>query len=164
MKYLLNPTIAASAIILLSCTAHAQETRPYLSLDAAKAGAAACEAFANENDLRIAISIKDRGGRMVYFSRMDDVYQKQVEFAGIKAETAATTPLSTKRLAAIAGTKNSPLAGLIYVPGLTGVEGGETITLVDGYKIGGVGVSGASPAEDGDCARSAVEAIVKIYG
>lgn len=161
----MKTTFTLSTILglsLLTPYASAQESRPYLTLDAAKTGAAACEAYASENSLRVAISIKDRGGRLIHFMRMDDVYQKQVEFAGIKAETAATTPLSTERLGEVAQ-PGSALAGLVYVPGLNGIEGGEPITLKTGYNIGGVGVSGASPAQDGECARAAVAAINKSY-
>lgn len=162
MKQLFTPLVISSAVFFLPFNATAEEARPYLTLDAAKAGAAACEAYAKGNNLRVAISIKDRAGRLVYFQRMDDVFQKQVEFAGIKAETAATTPLSTKRLAEVSSGE-SPLAGLVYIPGLTSVEGGEPITVKDNYNIGGIGVSGASPAQDGECARSAAAIIAKRY-
>lgn len=161
MKNIVATTLVLTSIAMPQ-SLYAKDTRPYLTLEAAKNGAAECERFAKENDLSLAISIKDRGGRTVYFQRMDDVYQKQAEFAGIKAETASTTPISTKRLGEVT-TQGSPLAGLVYVPGLNGVEGGEPIKLENGYSIGGVGVSGASPAQDGVCARLVTEAIASAY-
>ncbi len=149
-----------AVVFVSSINAVAEEQRPYLSLDVARTGAAACEAYAQQNDLRVAISIKDRAGRLVYFLRMDDVYQKQVELAGTKAETAATTPFSTKRLGQVTSA-GGPLSGLVHQPGLTSVEGGEPIKTKAGYSIGGVGVSGASPAQDGECARLAVKAMIQ---
>jgi len=136
--------------------------RPYLSLDAARAGAEACFDFARDIDIRIAISIKDRSGRDVLLLRMDDVYQKQIEFAQIKAETASTTPLSTRQIGTVA-VSGSALAGLVHVDGITTVEGGLPIKDSDGYSYGGVGVSGAAPAEDGQCAKRAVEAILSHH-
>ena len=140
----------------------APPVRPYLSLESARAGAEACLNYAKDNDLRIAIAILDRGGRDVLSLRMDDVFQKQIEFASIKAETASTTPLSTKRLGEVSGV-GTPLEGLVQVPGLNRVEGGEPIKLPNGYAIGGVGVSGASPAQDGECARAAVATIAAFF-
>lgn len=100
--------------------------RPFLPLDAAQASAEACIAYASNNGLRVATAIKDRGGRDVLLLRVDDLFQKQIEFAGIKAETASTTPLSTKRLGEVS-VSGSALEGLVYVPGLTSIESGYSI-------------------------------------
>ncbi|MGB5334769.1 MAG: heme-binding protein [Woeseiaceae bacterium] len=154
--------VSLSLILSVANEAIAQDQRPFLSLGVARAGAAACELYARQNDLRVAISIKDSAGRLVYFLRMDDVYQKQIELAGTKAETAATTPISTKRLG-LATSPGHPLAGLVHIDGLTTVEGGEPIRTETGYSIGGVGISGASPAQDGECARIAVEAMIQEH-
>lgn len=140
-------------------TASATALRPYLTQDAAAAGIQACLAYARREDLRVAVAVRDRGGNLVAFTRMDDVFVKQAELARIKAETAATTPASTARIGDLAYAADSPLRGLELVPGVTPVEGGEPITLSTGDAIGGVGVSGASPAQDGACARLAVQAI-----
>jgi glc operon protein GlcG len=154
--------LVVAGISLSSPIAMAQTARPFLTLSAAKAGAAACEAYAVQNNLRMAISIKDRGGNQVYFLRMDDVYQKQVEIADIKAEAASTSPLSTARIGQLAQ-PGTALAGLVHIPGLSSIEGGEPITIKTEYSIGGVGVSGASPTQDGNCAKAAVAAIIKLY-
>ena len=157
----MRAALAAAACLLAPC-ASAQErpapTRPFLTLNAAQAGVEACLAYARDAELRVAVAVMDRGGRLVALARMDDVFVKQVEFAQVKAETASTTPASSKRIAEIT-TPGGPLESLILLPGVTGVEGGEPVRLRSGYAAGGVGVSGASPAQDGVCARRAVEAI-----
>ena len=162
--YRAAPTIAFVVACSLAPHAVAQNgappVRPYLSLESARAGAEACLHYSKDNDLRVAIAILDRGGRAG--AEVDDVFQKQIEFAAIKAETASTTPLSTKRLGEVSGA-GTPLEGLVQVPGLNRVEGGEPIRLPNGYAVGGVGVSGASPAQDGECARAAVATIAAYF-
>tara|TARA_R110002124_G_scaffold81700_5_gene215155 strand:+ start:807 stop:1310 length:504 start_codon:yes stop_codon:yes gene_type:complete len=160
MKFLFQFSFTCALSLLATKTL--SEQRPFLTLSSAQAGIEACIAFANENELKFAISVKDRGGRLVAFARMDDVYQKQIELSHTKAETAATTPLSTKQIAATATNKPS-YAGLVHVEGLTTVEGGIPIRLGSGYSIGGIGVSGSSPELDGECALLAVNAAVKNH-
>lgn len=136
-------------------------SRPYLTLEGATAGLQACQDLAAEAGWRIAVAVLDRGGRPVAFERADDVFQKQIEIAFLKAETAATTPVGSKALGDAARKRNSPLAGIENVPGLIAIEGGESIRLSSGYVVGGVGVSGARPDEDGRCARAAAAAIAE---
>ena len=150
-------------IASIGSASHAEmPMRPYLSLDAAQAGTQACLDWAAGEDLRVAVAVMDRGGRLVSFARMDDVFVKQVEFAQIKAETASTTPASTKRIGEIA-VPGSPVEGLVYLSGVTGVEGGVPIRVGE-HAIGGIGVSGATPAQDGTCAAIAVDAVIEALG
>ncbi|MDY7097454.1 MAG: heme-binding protein [Pseudomonadota bacterium] len=151
-------SIGAFLAVAAFSSAAADEFRPYLTSDAAQAGLEACHSLASENEWRVAIAIKDRGGELVAFSRMDDVFTKQIEFAQIKAETSATTPLATRQVASFVYEDGGSLRGLEHVPGITPVEGGEPI-IVNGYAIGGVGVSGATAEQDGACARAAARAI-----
>ena len=128
-------------------------------LDAARAGTQACLDWAAGEDLRVAIAVMDRGGRLVSFARMDDVFVKQVEFAQVKAETASTTPLSTKRIGEITA-PGSPVESLLTLPGITGVEGGVPIRIGE-HAMGGIGVSGATPAQDGRCAAITADAVIE---
>ncbi|MCQ8186638.1 GlcG/HbpS family heme-binding protein [Parvularcula maris] len=135
-------------------------SRPYLTLDAAQAGAAACRATADENDWRVAITIIDRGGNVVLFERMDDVFETQSRLSRLKAATAATTPVGTAALREAAFADRSPIAGIEHVPGIVVIEGGEPIIVAEPepYPVGGVGVSGARPDQDGTCAKAAAAA------
>ena len=140
------------------------EQRPYLTRASAGAGAEACLALARSEGWRVAVAVTDRGGELVHFTRMDDVYTRQQSFARLKAESAATTPVSTAQLADAVFAEGSPLRGIELIGGLTTVEGGVTTRTRGGYHIGGVGVSGASPAQDGRCARAAADAIAEALG
>ena len=55
----------------------------------------------------------------------------------------------------------SAFAGIELAPGLMLIEGGEPILFFD-QAIGGVGVSGSSPENDGTCARAAASAIIAV--
>lgn len=156
------PPFAAASVRPLTPPPAAEPVRPFLSLEAAERGAAACLALAERQGLRIAIAIRDRGGNLVLFKRMDDVFDKQLELALLKAETAAGTPLSTRDLGARLKQVDSALAGIDEVNGITVIEGGEPIQNAAGYSLGGVGVSGASPSQDGEFARAAIAAITGI--
>ncbi len=133
--------------------------RPFLSVEAVDIGVRACFEYAEKKGLRIALAVADSGGDLVYFRRMDDVYLRQGDLAQLKAESAATTPLSTKELGDRLAQDRSPLRGIEHLPGLTTVEGGEPIRVDAKRSVGGVGVSGAAPHEDGECARAAALAI-----
>ena len=159
MHRFICPAIIAGFMVV---SANAQEaTRPFLLQSAAEAGANACLELAKLEGWRVAIAVTDRGGELVYFTRMDDVWTFQQNFARVKAGSAATTPISTIKLAGVTFADDSPLRGIEELEGLTMVEGGVTVKTENGYHIGGVGVSGATPAQDGQCAQAAANAIAK---
>ena len=136
------------------------ESRPYLTIEAAIKGIQACRTIAQEKNWRLAIAVTDRAGHLVTFQRMDDVYVRQAKLSIQKAVTASTTPVSTLKLRELALAEGSHLSGIELIPEVTIIEGGEPITLKNGYQIGAVGVSGAKPSEDGECARIAANQIV----
>ncbi|MFC4699012.1 heme-binding protein [Glaciecola siphonariae] len=157
MNNIVRTTVIPVFLGMFAAQSLAQK-RDFLSLEAAQAGIADCILYAQQNNLKFAIAVLDRGGNTVAFARMDDVYQKQAELAVIKAETASTTPLSTKQIKD-AVSNNPSYRGLAFVPGVSTVEGGVPIRLTSGYSVGGVGVSGSTPELDGVCATRAASAI-----
>ncbi len=90
---------------------------------------------------------------------MDNARVRPIEVATLKAETASTTGLSTLSLLHIARLDKNPTHGIESIPGIVITEGGEPIVTQSGALIGGVGVSGATPAQDGACARAGLAAI-----
>ena len=157
--------LAASSVGLSALPSHAQDAqRPYLTQASAEAGARACLALAKNEGWNVAVAVTDRGGELVHFTRMDDVWTFQQGFARTKAQSAATTPVSTKQLAGATFADGSPLRGIEQLDGLTMVEGGVTVKTLGGYHVGGVGVSGASPSQDGQCAQAAADAIAATLG
>jgi glc operon protein GlcG len=127
-----------------------------LELKEAKAMADAAEAKAIELSVKIAIVVMDQHGNLKYFRRMDGNNAVSLEMAPLKAKTSSLIPISTKELAK----RNAALENKPYlaVPGIVLLEGGLPIFSPEGEHIGSIGISGASPEIDGECAAAALTA------
>ncbi len=136
-------------------------TRPYLTLELAQTAVQACRAVAETQGWNVAIAIRDAGGELLAFARMDGARAMPVEIAMLKAQTAATTGRSTLDLRRIALIESDPPHGIERLPGIVVIEGGEPIFTTGRALVGGIGVSGATPAQDGECARAAIAAIAE---
>jgi uncharacterized protein GlcG (DUF336 family) len=135
-------------------------TRKALTLEVAKAIAAASEKFADDNEWDVVIAIVDAGGHLVYFQREDGVQIGSIRMALGKAETAIGYKRPTKEWEeSIAGGRTVVLA----LPGGTPFEGGIPIT-VDDEVIGAIGVSGVTAQQDGMIAQAGVDALPGILG
>lgn len=129
--------------------------RSVLTLEGAKAIAAAAEAEARRNNWNVAIAVVDAYGELVFFLKMDDVQQQSVDIAQGKARTAARMRRPTKALDdAVAGGRTVLLA----VDGVLPLEGGVPI-IVGGLAIGAVGVSGVTSAQDAQVASAGIRAV-----
>ncbi|HLI86516.1 MAG TPA: heme-binding protein [Bryobacteraceae bacterium] len=130
-------------------------TKKVLTLEAAKAMAAAAQAEARKNNWTMAIAIVDDGGHLIYLERMDGTQVASVTVAQEKARCAILFKRPTKALEeAVAG-------GRVVVMKLAGsvpVEGGLPI-VVDGQFIGAIGVSGATSPQDGQVAAAGLAAL-----
>jgi len=155
MKKTLISMTAAAVLAAATGSAAAIEQRPFLTLDVAKKIAAACEAKAKQEGWKMNIAIIDSGGNLKYFLRQDDAFLKSIEIAQMKAGTSAGFPFSSKQIAEIA----TKIPGIAFVPGIATFEGGLPILTADGKHIGGVGVSGASAEQDGQCAQAGLDAV-----
>ena len=131
-----------------------------LSLETAKQAAVAAEAEAAKNNWKVVIAVVDDGGNPLVVHRMDDAQIASIRIAIGKAETAARFKRPTKALEdALAGGRNAILA----LPGATPLEGAFPV-VVDGKVVGAVGVSGALSAQDAQCAKAGVDAVMKALG
>jgi glc operon protein GlcG len=127
---------------------------PTLTLDAAKAIAAAAETFALSREWTIAVAVVDAAGGLILFHIQEDTQPGSQEVALHKARTAARFKRPTKALEdAVAGGRQA----LLSLPGVTAVEGGLPI-LVDGRVIGAVGVSGMQSSQDSQVAEAGLAA------
>jgi glc operon protein GlcG len=127
---------------------------PTLTLDAAKAIAAAAETFALSREWTIAVAVVDAAGGLILFHLLEDTQPGSQEVALHKARTAARFKRPTKALEdAVAGGRQA----LLSLPGVTAVEGGLPI-LVDGRVIGAVGVSGMQSSQDSQVAEAGLAA------
>jgi glc operon protein GlcG len=121
-----------------------------LTLQAAKAIAAAAEAEALKRGSTVVIVVVDDGGHVLLLERLDDTQVASVEVGIGKARTAAIFRRPSKvfedqirdgRVAALA------------LPGATPLQGGVPL-VVDGQVVGAIGVSGNTPQEDEDIAKA----------
>jgi glc operon protein GlcG len=161
---------AAAAVLLLSPVVQAQTTAPAapppappygLSIgnEATKKALAAAEAEAKKNNWAVAIAVVDTGGKLVGFTRLDNVQNASVDIAIGKAVTANNFKRPTKALqdGIAQGGVNLRILGQ---PGVTPLEGGVPI-VVDGKIIGAIGVSGVLSNQDAECAMAGAAAAGK---
>lgn len=153
-------TLVATVIVssALSLPALAQIPNPYgapIGVEAAKKAAQAALAEGRKNGWTVAAAVVDAGGVLVYFERIDGTQNGSSEVAQAKARSAALFKRPTKAFEeALAGGKQ----GILSLPGAVPLDGG--IPLVVGDKIvGAIGVSGATSAQDGQCATVGVAAL-----
>jgi glc operon protein GlcG len=156
----MSPTLrrfALFAMLLVSYGSRmsAQLPNPYgapVNVENAKKVAAAAIAEAKKNGWTVAVSIVDTAGDLVYFEKMDGTQTGSVNVSIEKGRTAVLFKRPTKSFqdTVAAGGDGLRILGL---PGAVPVEGGVPL-LMDGKIIGAIGVSGATSAQDGQCAQA----------
>jgi uncharacterized protein GlcG (DUF336 family) len=113
---------------------------------------AAAHAEAERRSILVSAAVVDAGGNLVAFARMDGAEIAGPVLAVDKAYTAVANRTATSELAKLAA-PGGELFGLhANGGGRFVIFGGGVPILVDGIVVGGVGVSGASAAEDEACA------------
>jgi uncharacterized protein GlcG (DUF336 family) len=135
--------LVALALIAAAGRAQAQVTegKKTLTLEGAKAIAAAAAAEAKRGNEGGSIAIVDDGGNLMYLERIQPTFPMGATISTEKARTAALFQKPTKILEdAIVGGR-TPLLNVWSAP----LNGGEPI-VVDGQVVGAIGVSGASSA------------------
>jgi uncharacterized protein GlcG (DUF336 family) len=125
-----------------------------ISLALAQRVADAALARAAQGGWTVAVAVVDPAGDLVHFARMDGTQKGSVEVAIGKARCAARFKRPTKawedRL------PSSP--AILALPGVLPLQGGVPLLSRD-VIVGAVGVSGALPPEDSECAAAAAAAL-----
>jgi uncharacterized protein GlcG (DUF336 family) len=130
---------------------------PGISAEAAATAVQAAVAHAEAKGWRINAAVVDRGGNLMAFLRMPGAFIHSIEIAIDKAYTAASFGFSTKDWMPAIGHDEGMKLGFSAQPRLIVFGGG--LPIGQGDWIGGIGVSGASEAEDEECARAGLAAI-----
>src|SRR5688572_17764165 len=144
-----NLRIAFIALIVMSATvsANAQTVeKRSLTIDGAKRVIAGAVAYAKKNNAPGGvIAVVDDGGNLMALERLDGTFAAGANISIGKARTAALFKRPTKAFEDII--KNGRTA-MVALPDayFTPLQGGVPIT-IDGQVVGGVGVSGASSAQ-----------------
>lgn len=150
------------ALLFVPCvlaSALAQMPNPYglsISLENAKKAAMPALAEATKNNWSVAVAIVDPAGNLVYYEKMDNTQLGSANVAIDKARSAALFKRPTKAFQDALAAGGEGLR-ILRIQGATPVEGG--IPLVsDGKIVGAIGVSGATSAQDAQCAKASADA------
>ena len=128
-----------------------------LSTEAASAACSAAVAHATANGWKINVAVVDRGGNLMAFLRMPGAFLHSIDIAIDKAYTSASFGFPTKAWMSIIGSDEGMKLGFSAQPRLIVFGGG--LPIGQGEWLGGIGVSGASEAQDEECARAGLAAI-----
>ncbi|MFB1299542.1 heme-binding protein [Mycobacterium sp. pW049] len=116
---------------------------------------AAAHAEAERRSLLVSAAVVDAGGHLVAFGRMDGAEIAGPVLAVDKAYTAVANRIATSELAVLAAPGGELFGIHANGGGRFVIFGGGVPLTVDGVVVGGIGVSGASAAEDEACALAA---------
>src|SRR6266511_2127145 len=147
MKSTLKITIVTVALMVSASVANAQTaTKTTLTIEGAKKVIAASVAYARKNNAPGGvIAVVDDGGNLMALERLDGTFAAGATISIGKARTAVLFKRPTKVFEDII--KNGRTAMVALPDSLfTPLQGGIPI-VVDGQIVGGVGVSGASSAQ-----------------
>lgn len=106
----------------------------------------------------LSVSVIDASGTLVAFKRQNGASTASAEVALLKARTATRLNAPTAVLGPVAAS-DAPTRDTFLILQMTTIAGGVPLTGADGRAIGAVGVSGAAPEQDAECARRAVESL-----
>jgi len=156
MKYALT----GIAVLLSASAARAQLPNPYgasINLEDAKKVAAPAVAEARKNSWNVAVAIVDVAGNLVYYEKMDGTQLGSVTVSIDKARSAALFKRPTKAFQDVVASGGDGLR-ILGLPGAVPLEGGVPI-IVDGKIVGAIGVSGATSAQDAQCANAGANSV-----
>src|SRR5258707_8746711 len=159
-KVVVRLVAAVMFVLGALASALAEMPKPYgpaISLENAKKAAAPALAEAAKNNWRVAVAIVDQGGNLVYYEKMDNTQLGSANVAIDKARSAALFKRPTKAL------QDALAAGgegwrILRVQGAVPVEGGIPLVM-DGKIVGAIGVSGATSAQDAQCAKAGADIV-----
>ncbi len=128
-----------------------------VTTELAKRVVAAALAEARANNWTMGAAVVDPGGVLVYFEKIDDTQNASPRIAIDKAGSAALFKRPTKTFQDSVERGGIGLRVMMLRAAIA-VEGGVPI-VVDGKIVGGLGVSGGTAEQDGQCCKAALEAI-----
>ncbi|WP_420474138.1 GlcG/HbpS family heme-binding protein [Noviherbaspirillum sp. ST9] len=132
------------------------QSRQVLTLDDARAIAAAAEAEAKANNWAVTIAVVDDGGHLLWLQRLDNAAPISAHIAPAKARTAALGRRETKVYEDMI---NNGRVSFLSAPEFEGMLEGGVPVIVNGHCAGAVGVSGVKSSEDVQIARAGIAAL-----
>src|ERR1700730_6902710 len=141
-------------------SAAGQMPNPYglpISLENAKKAAAPALAEAAKNNGTMAVPIVGPAGNLIYYEKMDNTQLGSAEVAIDKARTAALFKRPTRAFQDVVAAGGEGLR-VLSLKGVVAVEGGIPLVM-DGKIVGAIGVSGATSAQDAQCAKAGADTV-----
>jgi|ERR1700730_10449131 len=151
------------AVLFALCAlggAVAQMPKPYglpIGLENARKAAAPAVAEALKNNWSVAVAIVDPAGTLVYYEKMDHTQLGSANVAIAKARSAALFKRPTKAFQDAVAAGGDGMR-LLRLEGAVPIEGGIPLVM-DGKIVGAIGVSGATSAQDAQCAKAGAESV-----
>jgi glc operon protein GlcG len=159
-KNLARGVVAALFVLCALAGALAQMPNPYglpISLESAKKAGASALAEAAKNNWNMAVAIVDPAGNLIYYEKMDNTQLGSANVAIDKARSAALFKRPTKAFQDALATGGDGMR-VLRLQGAVPVEGGIPLVM-DGKIVGAIGVSGATSAQDAQCAKAGADTI-----
>lgn len=139
-------------------TSPASVPQAVISAEAAAVALEATIAHAKTLGIAINVALCDSGGTLAGFLRMPGAFLHSVEIAIDKAYTSASFGFPTSMWKQILADDEVLRIGLAERPRLV-IFGGGLPIVQNGVRLGGIGVSGGSAAQDEECAKAGLAAI-----
>ena len=156
-----NVVAGIAAVLLAMCAFAAQAQVPVygqsVNLEQARKVIAAAQVEAKKNSWPVAVAVVDNAGLLGAYERMDNTQTGSVQVAIDKAVSAAMYRRSTKVFQDLVAGGGAGMR-ILGLRGASPVEGGLTLVM-DGKIVGGVGVSGVNPDQDGMVAKAGSDAL-----
>jgi len=159
-KVMVRFVVAVMFALGVVASAVAQMPNPYgtaISLENAKKAAAPALAEAAKNNWRVAVAIVGPAGTLIYYEKMDNTQLGNAEVAIDKARTAVLFKRPTKAFQDALAAGGEGLR-ILTLKGVVAAEGGIPLVM-DGKIVGAIGVSGATSAQDAQCAKAGADTI-----
>jgi uncharacterized protein GlcG (DUF336 family) len=161
-------TLLASIGALAATYATAADTaaQPTVTLEGAQRVMAAASRYAREHNAPGgAVAIVDAGGHVVLVQRLDGTFAAGADISVGKARTAVAFKRPTRGIEEAINKGRTAMTPLAAVTWFTPLQGGVPL-IVDGAVVGGIGVSGASSAQqDEEIALAGAQALAsKLAG
>lgn len=141
--------LVSAALVVSSGTGFAADTATHsqLTLDGAHRAVAASLKYAREHDAPGgAIAVVDAGGHVILVERIDGTFPAGADISVGKARTSVMFKRPTKGIEDTINKGRDAMIPVAAVTWFTPLQGGIPIT-VNGEIVGGIGVSGASSAQ-----------------
>ncbi len=158
-RCIVNMVLGLLLVPCLLAGALAQMPNPYglsIPVEDAKKAAALSLAEARKNNWTVAVAVVDPSGNLVYYEKMDNTQLGSANISVDKARSAALFKRPTKAFQDALAAGGEGLRTL-RLQGVTPVEGGFPL-VSDGKIVGAIGVSGATSAQDAQCAKAGADA------